>query len=68
MFEHVKIGNVVSRLMGGEIEMKLKVTNVTETTIICGSWVFDRRTGAEIDEELDWGPPPKLTGSFLMRR
>ncbi len=26
---------------------------------------LDRATGAEIDEELGWGPPPLMTGSYI---
>jgi hypothetical protein len=65
MFEHVKPGDVVTRMLGGEIPMKLKVQTVTDTIIDCG-WTFDRKTGAEIDEDLGWGPPPKTTGSYLV--
>jgi len=46
--------------------MKLRVTRVTDKRIICGSWKFCKRTGAEIDEDLDWGPPPLATGSYLL--
>ena len=28
-------------------------------------WTFCRKTGAEIDEELGWGPEFGVTGSFL---
>ena len=34
--------------------MPLKVTDITETRIICGPWEFSRETGGEIDEELGW--------------
>jgi len=44
--------------------MRLKVTQLTADRIICGAWEFDRRTGAEIDEYLGWGPSG-VTGSFL---
>ena len=72
MFEHVKVGDVVTRMLAGTIPMKLKVTAVTDTLIECGSgdegWAFDRKTGAEVDDFLNWGPPPKMTGSYLLRR
>lgn len=45
----VKVGDTVTRLIGGVIPMKLKVTDVSDTTIECGDWTFDRETGAEID-------------------
>jgi hypothetical protein len=66
MFEHVKPGDVVTRMLAGTIPMKLKVQSVTDTLIDCG-WTFDRKTGAEVDEDLGWGPPPKMTGSYLVR-
>lgn len=64
-FEYVKPGDVVTRMLAGVVPMKLKVAAVTDKIIDCG-WTFDRITGAEIDEDLDWGPPPKHTGSYLV--
>lgn len=73
MFEHVRAGDRVTRILAG-IKMNLLVTRVTPELIICGGdetdhegWWFDPKTGAEIDEELGWGPPPKKTGSYLAR-
>lgn len=81
MFEHVKVGDRITRMLAG-IPMHVIVTRVTDKLIICGSadgivkggdendhegWWFDRVTGAEIDEDLNWGPPPKHTGSFLLK-
>lgn len=72
-FRDVKVGDVVTRLLAGEIPMKLTVTSVTETLIWCGpeedtpaqGWSFDRRTGAEVDDFLCWGPVYGRTGSYL---
>jgi len=64
--EGVKVGDTIVRLMSNqELELELVVTEVEDTQVICGSWVFDIATGAEIDEGLDWGPPPDYdhTGS-----
>lgn len=61
----LKVGQFVTRLLAGEVEMQLRVTAITADRIICGDWQFDKATGAEIDDELGWGPPPKLTGSYL---
>jgi len=68
----MQIGDKVIRNLAG-LRMELKVTDLTDTLIICGGdrnehsgWWFDRETGAEIDEELGWGPPPKSTGSFII--
>ncbi len=63
----IQVGQEVTRLLAGTIPMQLRVTAVTEDRIICGDYEFDRATGAEIDEFLGWGPPPKfkMTGSFI---
>lgn len=62
----IKVGDTVTRFLGGA-EMTLNVTEVTDDRIKCGGWEFDKATGAEIDEDLGWGPPPKYayTGSFI---
>lgn len=60
--QDVKVGDTVTRNLCG-MEMELKVTEITENRIICGSWEFDKKSGAEIDEELGWGPT--MTGSFI---
>ena len=60
-----KPGDTAVREMCGE--MPLKVTEVTDKLIICGPWQFDRATGAEVDEELGWGPEFGCTGSYLVR-
>jgi hypothetical protein len=59
-----KVGLIAIRNMCG-IKMKLRITEVTESKFFCGGWVFDRKTGAEIDEELGWGPYPQMTGSYI---
>jgi hypothetical protein len=58
-------GNVVTRMLGGELPMMLRVTKITDDLIFCGDWTFDRATGAEVDEELGWGPQFGVTGSYL---
>jgi hypothetical protein len=47
--------------------MELRVTEITADRIVCGCYEFDKATGAEIDEDLGWGPPPRyaMTGSFI---
>jgi len=59
-------GDTVLRLIGGEVPMHLLVDAVSEDQIHCGPWAFCRKTGAEIDEELGWGPAYGHTGSFLV--
>jgi len=63
----IEVGQEVTRLLAGTIPMQLKVTQLTDDRIYCGDYTFDRATGAEIDEELGWGPPPEyeITGSFI---
>lgn len=60
----LQIGDTVVRNMAG-IKMPLKVTSLSDNEIVCGPWTFDRATGAEIDDELAWGPKYGVTGSFL---
>ena len=60
----MQIGDEVTRNMAG-IKIKFKITELTSERIICGPWEFDRRTGAEIDDDLGWGPYPKMTGSYI---
>ena len=62
---NIKVGDIVERRLAGIVPMKLRVTEVTDSVIVCGAWSFDRATGAEIDEFLGWGPPPLSTGSVL---
>jgi hypothetical protein len=67
--ESIKPGDIITRMLAGVVPMQLKVTEVTDDMIYCGErgvgWKFDRNTGAEVDEDLNWGPPPLHTGSFI---
>lgn len=65
--QQVKAGDMVTRYFADERGFSLTVTGITSDKIICGDWEFDRMTGAEIDDVLDWGPPPKATGSCIVR-
>ena len=60
----VKAGDTVIRNLAG-IEMPMQVTEVTGDRIKCGGWEFCRLTGAEIDDDLGWGPQAGHTGSFI---
>lgn len=62
----VNVGEFVVRNLAGA-EMRLRVTNVTADRICCGGWEFDRETGAEVDDFLSWGPPPLMTGSYIIK-
>lgn len=61
--DKVKVGDTVPRMCAGQVMMNLTVSEVTEDRIICGPWVFSKRNGAEIDEDLDWDETH--TGSYL---
>lgn len=61
----IKPGDWALRNLAGAV-MRLKITEVTDTRIKCGEWEFDKSTGAEIDEFLNWGPPPLTTGSAIV--
>jgi len=56
---------MVYRHLGGVLCMPLTVTSVTENHIVCGDWTFDRLTGVEIDDVLQWGPAWGVTGSYI---
>ncbi len=64
-FENLRVGDVVVRMLAGTLPIKLQVSDITDQLIVCSAWQFDRATGAEIDEELGWGPPPLMTGSYI---
>lgn len=61
-FDDVKVGDKLIRNLGG-ILIPMTVTRITDAKIYCGHWKFDRKTGAEIDKDLNWGP--QGTGSYL---
>jgi hypothetical protein len=61
-----KVGDVVLRYLADtNTPMKLEITAIEDDKIICGGWTFDGETGWEIDDYLDWGPPPKKSGSYI---
>ena len=76
-FENVKVGDVVTRMLGGSVPSKHVVVEITEDRIKCdtypaggitdgGWWEFDRATGMEEDEGLMWGVEYGVTGSYLV--
>lgn len=65
-FKHVKVGDIVTRLLAEAVPMVMKVTDVDDDLIHCGSWTFDRVSGAEVDHGLGWGPQYGVTGSRLV--
>lgn len=68
MFSYLKPGDDVTRMLAGLIAMPLTVSKVTDKTIVCQpfGYVFDIKTGAEIDIELGWGI--NGTGSYLKKK
>lgn len=60
----IEPGDTVRRMLAGTIPCDLVVQKIENGIIDCG-WTFDLKTGAEIDDDLGWGPPPKVTGSYL---
>lgn len=75
MFDKLKVGDNPTRIMAG-LKMKMVVRTVTDKTLVCdaitekggvfrGGWTFDRETGMEIDDDLDWGPKYGRSGSYL---
>jgi hypothetical protein len=65
-FEHVKVGDVGTRMLAGTVPMQLEVTEVDEKLIHCGEWMFDRLSGVEHDPELGWGVEFGVSGSYLV--
>jgi len=63
MFDGIKPGDIVTRMLAGVVPMQLEVSEVTDTQIICGDWKFSRLSGVEIDEELGWDSDH--SGSYL---
>lgn len=43
----VKVGDIVKRMIAGQLMMELTVTEVTDKLIVCGAWTFDLETGIE---------------------
>ena len=66
VYDLIKVDDRVQRSLAGVVSQILHVTEVTENRIICGWWTFDKQTGAEIDDDLEWGPSYGHTGSFLI--
>lgn len=71
--ETIKVGDVVTRMLGGVVPMKLIVGEIDEKEDMIyigkkdqGGWKFDRITGVEIDEDLGWTRESGNTGSYLI--
>lgn len=60
-----RIGATVDRMVAGMVLMQLTITAIEDDLVVCGAWTFDRTTGAEVDDELGWGPAYAYTGSYI---
>lgn len=76
-FEHLKLGDKVTRVLGGKVRMPMLVTMIDGNYITCaaiqkngtlfsGGWRFNRANGFEEDEEIGWGTKFGVTGSYLV--
>lgn len=77
--DDIKVGDMVTRWLAGTIPDDLEVISIANGRIVCAKpgqawsyqpgegWTFDMISGAEIDEELGWGPPPRHTGSYIVK-
>jgi len=74
--KHLKVGDRVTRFIGqGVMMMEMEVIKVNETTIECAhvagdhlvklGWMFDRESGAEEDDDLEWGVKFGRTGTYI---
>lgn len=68
----IKVGQKVIRHVAG-IEHALFAIKIENGIAKCGpkpestwGWDFDMSTGAEVDAYFNWGPPPLLTGSYIL--
>lgn len=73
----VSINEILIRKLGGVLDMEMRVVKIEDGVIHCTAvdeptqditWEFDQVTGAEIDEDLRWGPKYGVTGSFLRKK
>jgi hypothetical protein len=51
-YNKIKVGDVIERMLAFAIPGYLTVTAVDGYTITCNYWVFSKKTGIEIDEDI----------------
>lgn len=62
----LKVGDQFVRLLKATQSMvHLRVTRVTPETIESGTWIFDKKTGGELDLRMKWEPREGSTGSYI---
>lgn len=54
MFESLKIGDPVEKYFNNCRVGQQVVTDITNTEIHCGPFVYNKSTGGEIDDILEW--------------
>ncbi len=64
--EDLRPGDRVLRSIADGPATAMTITAIEQGVVSCGPWRFDAATGAEIDDELGWGPPPGTTGSYIV--
>lgn len=61
----IAVGDKIDRRCGDNaVMMTLTVTAVKDDRIACGDWEFDKATGLEIDDFLEWGPAYSKSGTY----
>ena len=78
----MQVGDIVARYLGdGKKFMNMRVLRIDKEKelVHCAAidkdtgaeaalgWTFDLRTGAEVDEDLEWGPRWGITGSYIKK-
>lgn len=73
-FSSLKIGDKLTRVLGGVVEMPVIVGYIDENIFKVGEvdgviswedgWAFNKHTGLEIDEDLGWDGI-SITGSYI---
>lgn len=61
--KNLKVGDQVTRVLAGMVEMDLTITSISLEHIICDDWIFDISTGLEIDDVLNWDS--NFSGSYI---
>jgi len=70
-----KVGDKVTRIIGGVIPMPMQIVKIAGKKLICSpvedgrviniEYEFDQELGIEIDERFGWGSATHVSGSYL---
>jgi hypothetical protein len=71
MFEHLKVGDMVTYILEGK-PCTIKITGRTAHQVHSCDWKFDVFTGKQLDPTLqpganDWGIPPPVPLGYLVK-